>query len=111
MKCTSSADRSPAALSCQRRLRPARSPLGCPPTGPGQAPQQPEGVIDQGRTAAGKGAQAKGAGPVEGSALSEWAAGWQPEEPALLSARQRAAEVGVGAVDPFTGATLRLLAR
>ena len=37
-------------------------------------------------------------------------AGWQPEEPPLLAARQRAAEVGVGAVDPPTGAVLRLLA-
>jgi predicted O-methyltransferase YrrM len=37
-------------------------------------------------------------------------AGWQPEEPPLVAARQRAAEVGVAAVDPSTGATLRLLA-
>ena len=36
--------------------------------------------------------------------------GWQPEEPALEAARQRADEVGVGAVDPATGAVLRLLA-
>jgi len=35
---------------------------------------------------------------------------WQPEEPPLLAARQRAGEVGVAAVDPATGATLRLLA-
>jgi predicted O-methyltransferase YrrM len=42
--------------------------------------------------------------------VSDWVAGWQPEEPPLLAARQRAAEVGVGAVDPPTGAALRLLA-
>ncbi|MEX2290656.1 MAG: class I SAM-dependent methyltransferase [Mycobacteriales bacterium] len=42
--------------------------------------------------------------------MAEWLAGWQPEEPALLAARQRAAEVGVGAVDPATGQLLRLLA-
>ena len=110
MKCTSSADRVPGAAVLTTTPAPGPFPVRLPPIGPGQARQQPEGVIDQGRTAAGKGAQAKGAGPVEGSALSEWAAGWQPEEPPLLSARQRAAEVGVGAVDPFTGATLRLLA-
>jgi len=38
-----------------------------------------------------------------------WLAAWQPEEPPLPAARQRAAEVGVGAVDPATGAVLRLL--
>ncbi len=39
-----------------------------------------------------------------------WIADWQPEDAALQAARQRAAEVGVGAVDPATGAVLRLLA-
>jgi predicted O-methyltransferase YrrM len=47
---------------------------------------------------------------MEGTAVAEWVAGWQPEEAPLLAARQRAAEVGVGAVDPTTGVVLRLLA-
>lgn len=42
--------------------------------------------------------------------VTAWAAAWQPEDAPLLSARQRAAEVGVPAVDPVTGATLRMLA-
>jgi len=41
---------------------------------------------------------------------ASWIADWQPEDAPLVSARQRAAEVGVGAVDPATGAVLRLLA-
>ena len=41
---------------------------------------------------------------------ASWIADWQPEDPALLAARQRAAEVGVATVDPATGAVLRLLA-
>lgn len=44
------------------------------------------------------------------SAVSGWIEGWQPEDPPLVAARQRAAEVGVGAVDAPTGAVLRLLA-
>ncbi|GAC1441700.1 MAG: O-methyltransferase [Mycobacteriales bacterium] len=39
-----------------------------------------------------------------------WIADWQPEDEALTAARSRAAEVGVSAVDPATGAVLRLLA-
>jgi predicted O-methyltransferase YrrM len=39
-----------------------------------------------------------------------WVAAWEPEDAALLAARQRAEEVGVGAVDPVTGSALRLLA-
>lgn len=46
---------------------------------------------------------------MEGTAVAEWIAAWQPEEPPLLAARQRAGEVGVAAVDPATGAALRLL--
>lgn len=42
--------------------------------------------------------------------MAEWVAAWQPEEPPVVAARQRAAEVGVAAVDPATGAALRLLA-
>lgn len=34
---------------------------------------------------------------------------WQPEDVVLVAARQRAAEVGVGAVDPAAGAALRAL--
>jgi predicted O-methyltransferase YrrM len=41
--------------------------------------------------------------------LKAWIEGWQPEEAPLVNARQRAAEVGVAAVDPATGAVLRLL--
>lgn len=42
--------------------------------------------------------------------ISAWIADWQPEDDALEAARSRAAEVGVAAVDPATGAVLRLLA-
>jgi predicted O-methyltransferase YrrM len=42
--------------------------------------------------------------------VSTWIADWQPEDDALTAARARAAEVGVPAVDPATGAVLRLLA-
>jgi predicted O-methyltransferase YrrM len=42
--------------------------------------------------------------------VTAWIEDWQPEDPPLLAARQRALEVGVGAVDPATGAVLRLLA-
>ncbi len=41
--------------------------------------------------------------------IEAWVAGWQPEDGPLLAARQRAREVGVGAVDPATGAALRVL--
>jgi predicted O-methyltransferase YrrM len=44
------------------------------------------------------------------SDVSSWIAAWQPEDDALSAARARAAEIGVGAVDPATGAVLRLLA-
>jgi predicted O-methyltransferase YrrM len=43
-------------------------------------------------------------------AVANWVEAWQPEDAPLLTARQRAAEVGVAAVDPSTGAVLRLLA-
>jgi predicted O-methyltransferase YrrM len=39
-----------------------------------------------------------------------WVAAWQPEDAPLVAARQRAEEVGVGAVDPVTGSALRMLA-
>ena len=42
--------------------------------------------------------------------LTTWIEGWQPEEAPLVNARQRAAEVGVAAVDPATGSVLRMLA-
>ena len=50
------------------------------------------------------------AGALEGEAVATWTAGWQPEDAPLQAARQRAAEVGVGAVDAPTGAALRMLA-
>lgn len=46
----------------------------------------------------------------QSAALTAWIADFQPEDAPLLAARQRAAEIGVGAVDPSTGAALRLLA-
>ncbi|HWH29663.1 MAG TPA: O-methyltransferase [Mycobacteriales bacterium] len=42
--------------------------------------------------------------------MTSWIEAWQPEDAPLLAARQRAAEVGVGAVDAVTGSVLRLLA-
>jgi predicted O-methyltransferase YrrM len=48
--------------------------------------------------------------PGTSRAVAAWIDAWQPEDQPLLSARQRAAEVGVAAVDPATGAVLRLLA-
>ena len=83
----------------------AAVPVTVPADRAAEAPQRREAVIDAGRTT-----QGKGAGPLEGASVAEWVAGWQPEEPAVLAARQRAAEVGVAAVDPATGAVLRLLA-
>jgi predicted O-methyltransferase YrrM len=47
---------------------------------------------------------------VSDTDTSTWIADWQPEDAALLAARQRAAEVGVPAIDPAAGAVLRLLA-
>jgi predicted O-methyltransferase YrrM len=44
------------------------------------------------------------------SDVSTWIADWQREDEALTAARARAAEIGVAAVDPATGAVLRLLA-
>ena len=41
--------------------------------------------------------------------LTAWLDTWQPEAAAVLTARSRAAEVGVGGVDAATGAALRLL--
>ena len=50
------------------------------------------------------------AGSSSPAAVSAWIEAWQPEDPVVLAARQRAGEVGVGAVDPATGAALRFLA-
>lgn len=44
------------------------------------------------------------------SSLAGWISEQQPEDAPLVAARQRAAEVGVGAVDAPTGAALRMLA-
>jgi len=43
------------------------------------------------------------------SDVSSWIADWQPEDEALTAARSRAVEVGVPAIDPASGAVLRLL--
>ena len=59
--------------------------------------------------ASGTGARS-GQGSDGSTAVASWINGWQPEDPVLLAARQRAGEVGVGAVDPATGAALRMLA-
>ncbi len=45
-----------------------------------------------------------------GNSLTAWLDTWQPESAALLTARARAAEVGVPGVDAATGAALRILA-
>ena len=42
--------------------------------------------------------------------VAGWVHAWLPEDAPVLAARSRAAEMGVGAVDPTTGALLRLLA-
>jgi predicted O-methyltransferase YrrM len=42
--------------------------------------------------------------------VTAWVDDWLPEEPALQSARARAAEMGVRSVDATTGSLLRLLA-
>jgi predicted O-methyltransferase YrrM len=47
---------------------------------------------------------------VSDADTASWIADWQPEDAALLAARQRAAEVGLPALDPAGGAVLRLLA-
>ncbi|MGZ6791939.1 MAG: O-methyltransferase [Mycobacteriales bacterium] len=46
----------------------------------------------------------------EDRALDGWLGSWLPEDAALVAARARAAEVGVGCVDSVTGSLLRLLA-
>lgn len=42
--------------------------------------------------------------------VATWVDAWLPEDAPVVAARARAAEVGVGSVDPTTGALLRLLA-
>jgi predicted O-methyltransferase YrrM len=42
--------------------------------------------------------------------VAAWVHDWLPEDAPVLAARARAAEVGVGCVDPTTGSLLRLLA-
>ena len=54
--------------------------------------------------------EAGGRGGGNAGALTSWVDGWLPEEPFLAAARQRAAEVGVAAVDAASGSVLRLLA-
>ena len=68
-----------------------------------------EVVIESGSTTPPPADRAR-SGALETDVVASWIGGWQPEDAALQTARQRAAEVGVGAVDPPTGAALRLLA-
>jgi predicted O-methyltransferase YrrM len=49
-------------------------------------------------------------GPSAETSIASWIAEWQPEDAPLQAARARAAEVGVAAIDPATGAVLRMLA-
>jgi predicted O-methyltransferase YrrM len=56
------------------------------------------------------GTSSPAAPPAGGGTVGAWINAWQPEDAVLLAARQRAGEVGVGAVDPATGAALRMLA-
>lgn len=53
---------------------------------------------------------ARASASAQGDPVDDWVARYQPEDAALLAARQRAAEVGVAAVDEATGAALRMLA-
>ena len=68
-------------------------------------PRTLEAVIESGSSTSEQRSRGGGA-----AALADWIATWQPEDPAVQSARQRAAEVGVAAVDVPTGGVLRLLA-
>ncbi len=116
--------------------RSPRAPIGCRPVGPRGPLHAREAVIESGngkqdgaseaapepsgsaaaavtetrpaRPTGGRTAAPSSAGIAERTA--DWTTAWQPEEPAILSARQRAAEVGVGAVDAPTGALLRMFA-
>jgi len=106
-----------ALLPAQRGAAVTRSPgppRRLPP--PGADPRTWEVVIESGSAPSGSGVPAtaaRGGSSSEGGdsgLLATWIDGWQPEEAPLQAARQRAAEVGVGAVDPPTGAVLRLLA-
>ncbi len=68
-----------------------------------------EAVIESGTSAASGSSTSSGSRSKPEAAFADWANSWQPEDAPLLAARQRAAEVGVGAVDPPTGAALRFL--
>ena len=88
-----------------RRSRPAAArPIGSALSGSPRARHE-EAVIEPGSSTPEP--RGKGGGAA---ALADWITGFAPEEPVQQAARQRAAEVGVGAVDPPTGAVLRLLA-
>ena len=81
-----------------------RLPIGSRTSGP-PVPGTEEAVIESGSSTPEP--RAKGGGAA---ALADWITGFQPEDAPLQAARQRAAEVGVGAVDVPPGAVLRLLA-
>ena len=79
------------------------APIAWGATGPPTPAGGLEAVIESGSSTS----EQRGKGPPGG--LADWITAWQPEDPPMLAARQRAAEVGVAAVDPPTGAVLRLL--
>lgn len=103
---------SPAGARCRRlgNARPGRPvpphPLGRVRASGTPAPGTQEAVIESGSSTS---EPSRGKGGAS-TALADWISAWQPEDGPLQSARQRAAEVGVGAVDAPTGAVLRLLA-
>ena len=67
-----------------------------------------EAAINAGeQTPSGRGAPRTASSPAPPAG---WLDAWLPEDPPTAAARQRAGEVGVAAVEPSTGATLRLLA-
>ena len=88
------------------RTAPRPAPDRLLPSGPTSAgARTSEAVIESGSSTSEQ--RGKGGGAA---ALTDWITAWQPEDPATQSARQRAGEVGVGAVDVVTGGVLRLLA-
>ena len=67
-------------------------------------------MIESGPQSSPPSGPASGPSAAAAARTAAWVGAWQPEDAALLAARRRAEEVGVGAVDPGTGAVLRLLA-
>lgn len=92
----------PVFLTGSRSEPRGRLPLGC-------ADPTEEAVIDS-RSTPPEPPPLPTASSRSDRQLHAWVDSWQAEPPPAAAARQRAAEVGVGAVDPATGALLRLLA-